>query len=55
MWLVNRNTKQTKGQDDERVLYVASRDGNTLTWRVLNASKPSPKGETNVIVWDRVH
>lgn len=58
MWLVNRNTifrqRQTKGEDDERVLYVVSPDGNTLTWYVWNAMKPDPKGVSNIIVWDRV-
>lgn len=59
MWLVNRNTvfrqRQTKGQDDERVLYVVSPDGKTLTWYVWSANKPNPTGETNFMVWDRVN
>jgi hypothetical protein len=58
MWLVNRDTifrqRQTKGVDDERVLYIVSPDGKTLTWYVWSANKPDPKGQTNMIVWDRV-
>ncbi len=59
MWLVNPNAifrqRQTKGVDDERALYVVSPDGRTLTWYGWNASKPDPKGETNLMVWDRVN
>jgi hypothetical protein len=58
MWLVTRNVifrqRQTKGVDDERVLYVVSPDGNTLTWYVWSANNPNPQGATNEIVWDRV-
>jgi hypothetical protein len=59
MWLVNRNTiyrqRQTKGVDDERVTYVISPDGNTMTWSAWSANKPNPTGETNYMVWDRVN
>jgi hypothetical protein len=59
MWLVDRNTiyrqRQTKGEDDERVIYQVSPDGKQLTWFVWSANKPDPKGMTNLIVWDRVN
>jgi hypothetical protein len=58
MWLADRNTiyrnRQTKGVDDERVLYRVSPDGRTLTWTRWLADKPDPKGESSVTVWDRV-
>jgi hypothetical protein len=59
MWLVNRNTifrqRQTKGVDDETVLYIVSPDGKTLTWLPWSANKPDPKGQTRKMVWDRVN
>jgi hypothetical protein len=58
MYLVDRNTifrqRQTKGVDDERVLYIVSDDGKTLTWKAWSATMPNPAGMTNVMVWDRV-
>jgi hypothetical protein len=58
MWLADQYTifrqRQTKGVDDERVLYRVSPDGKTLTWTVWSANKPNPTGESNVMVWDRV-
>ena len=58
MWLADQNTifrqRQTKGVDDERVLYRVSPDGKTLTWTVWSANKPAPTGESNMMVWDRV-
>jgi hypothetical protein len=62
-WLVNRNMiyrqRQTKGMDDERVLYIVSDDGKTLMWYVWNAT-PNPKAPPNPnpgpsMVWDRVN
>ena len=32
-----------------------SPDGKTLTWYAWSASKPDPKGVTNMMVWDRVN
>ena len=60
MWLAERNIiyrqRQTKGVDDERVLYIVSPDGKTLTWYAWSATKPNPTGEnSNVMVWDRVN
>ena len=58
MYLVDKNTiyrqRQTKGMDDERVLYVVSDDGKTLTWKAWSANSPNPAGMANVMVWDRV-
>jgi len=62
-WLVTRNMiyrqRQTKGMDDERVLYIVSDDGKTLMWYVWNAN-PNPKAPPNPnpgpgMVWDRVN
>ena len=58
MYLVDKNTifrqRQTKGQDDERVLYVVSEDGKTLTWKAWSANNPNAAGMTNLMVWDRI-
>ena len=64
-WLVTKNMiyrqRQTKGMDDERVLYIVSDDGKTLMWYVWNAKpNPNPNAAPNPnpspsMVWDRVN
>lgn len=56
-WPINRNTMfrevKRNGMPVERVIYQVSADGKTFTAQTWSPNNPNPRGQSNVMAFDR--